>query len=153
MDYFAFWATKSQLTMFASTVSANFVYNNTNRATSTTLSRAFTLAQQNVNLLTPGSLYGDRLNQLDLRIGKVLEFAGTRASLNLDLYNAFNANPVLGQINNFGPAWQTPLFVLPDAGSTVRDRGSQLRDAPRPKFRGGRIQRGRGERRLAGRSR
>ena len=45
--------------------------------------------------------------------GKIFRFGPRRASVNLDLYNAFNANSVLGQINNFGPAWQIPIFVLP----------------------------------------
>jgi hypothetical protein len=66
-----------------------------------------------VGLVAPGTTYGERSNQVDLRFGKILRFMGLRANLNLDLYNAFNANPVLGQINNFGPVWQTPLFVLP----------------------------------------
>ena len=48
-----------------------------------------------VNLVTPGSLYGDRVNELDLRFSKVLRFGGTRTKISLDLYNALNANPVL----------------------------------------------------------
>ena len=48
-----------------------------------------------VNVIPPGSAYGDRLNQVDLRIAKVINTGGTsnlRASL--DLYNVFNANAV-----------------------------------------------------------
>ena len=48
-----------------------------------------------VNVITPGSAYGDRLNQLDLRIAKIIDMGGTtnlRASF--DLYNVFNANAV-----------------------------------------------------------
>ena len=66
-----------------------------------------------VGLVEPGTTYGGRSNQVDLRFGKNLRFGGARANVALDLYNAFNANPVLGQINNFGPVWQRPLFVLP----------------------------------------
>ena len=29
-----------------------------------------------INLVTPGDLYGDRINQIDLRVGKVLKFGG-----------------------------------------------------------------------------
>ena len=66
-----------------------------------------------INLLEPGQEYQPRSNQVDLRIGKVLRFGERRTVLSLDLFNAFNANPVLGQINNYGPVWLTPLFVLP----------------------------------------
>jgi hypothetical protein len=38
---------------------------------------------------------GERLTQVDFRVSKLLNFGGTRARLNLDLYNAFNANTAL----------------------------------------------------------
>ena len=38
-------------------------------------------------------------------------YGRTRASVNLDLYNALNANPVLSQNNNFA-AWQVPTSIL-----------------------------------------
>jgi hypothetical protein len=64
-----------------------------------------------VNLVSPGTMYGERLNQVDLRFGKVLSYGRTRTAINLDLYNAFNANPVLSLNNNFG-AWQAPTSIL-----------------------------------------
>jgi hypothetical protein len=64
-----------------------------------------------VNLVTPGTIYGDRLNQLDMRLAKILQFGRTRTTVNLDVYNALNANPVLTQNNNFG-AWQQPTSIL-----------------------------------------
>ncbi|MBI4264934.1 MAG: TonB-dependent receptor [Acidobacteria bacterium] len=66
-----------------------------------------------VNLVEPGTRYLERSTQVDLRLGKIFRPGGRRASVNLDLYNAFNSNSVLGQINNFGPVWQRPIFVLP----------------------------------------
>ena len=48
-----------------------------------------------VNVITPGTAYGDRLNQVDLRLAKIINMAGAanlRASF--DLYNVFNANAV-----------------------------------------------------------
>jgi len=53
------------------------------------------VANVTVNLVTPGSLYGDRVNELDMRFSKILRFAGTRTKISLDLYNALNANPAL----------------------------------------------------------
>ena len=68
-------------------------------------------ANVSVNLVSPGTIYGDRLNQVDLRVSKVLTYGRTRASVNVDLYNALNANPVLSQNNNFA-AWQVPTSIL-----------------------------------------
>jgi hypothetical protein len=31
-----------------------------------------------VNLIEPGTLYGDRLNQLDLRVARILRFGSSR---------------------------------------------------------------------------
>ena len=57
-----------------------------------------------VNLVAPGTLYGDRINQLDFRVAKILKFSGKRAMIALDLYNALNANPILVYNNTFVPA-------------------------------------------------
>ena len=34
-----------------------------------------------VNLIEPGTLYGDRLNQVDFRVAKILKFGGKRAMI------------------------------------------------------------------------
>ena len=63
-------------------------------------------------LIEPRSLYGDRMNQFDLRFGKVLKAGRSRYQLNLDLYNLFNTAPVLTEattLSNF----RTPTAVLP----------------------------------------
>ena len=44
------------------------------------------------NLIEPGSLYGDRINQLDLRVAKNFRFGSTRSMVSLDLYNVMNAS-------------------------------------------------------------
>jgi hypothetical protein len=93
-------------------VGANNIYNNAVRPTLTTLARPFTLAQANVNLIQPGTVYGDRLNQFDLRFTKIVPVGKGRVDLNVDLYNAFNSDAILTQLNNFGPAWQLPLSVI-----------------------------------------
>lgn len=48
---------------------------------------------------------------MDLRFAKILRFGIQRASLNMDLYNAFNANAVLQQSNAFGN-WLQPQGIL-----------------------------------------
>ncbi len=59
------------------------------------LGRPPTESSINVNVIPPGSVYGDRLNQTDLRLAKVIGIGGAaniRASL--DIYNVFNTNAV-----------------------------------------------------------
>jgi len=58
-----------------------------------------------------GMLRGERLHQVDLRVSKLLRFAGTRARANVDIYNALNSSAVLLQNDTFG-AWQTPTEIL-----------------------------------------
>ena len=45
-----------------------------------------------VNVLEPNTVFGDRIDQLDIRIGKILRFGRTRTNLNLDIVNALNSN-------------------------------------------------------------
>ena len=56
-------------------------------------------------------MYGERLNQLDLRFAKIFKFGRTRTALNLDLFNAFNGNTVLTVNNNFA-SWLQPQGIL-----------------------------------------
>jgi hypothetical protein len=67
-----------------------------------------------VNLIEPGSLYTDRMNQVDLRFAKVLTFGGRRVQVSADIFNAFNASPVQQENYTFVPggAWRTPLLIL-----------------------------------------
>ena len=77
------------------------------------------VANVTTNLVTPGSLYGDRVNEVDLRFSKIFRLAGTRIKATLDMYNALNANPALTYNQTFNPAvttgaaaWLTPTSVL-----------------------------------------
>jgi hypothetical protein len=88
------------------------VYNNTNRTTLTTLGRPFTLNQQTVHLIEPGSFYGDRLNQIDLRLTKIVNVGKGRLDLNVDFYNAFNSDAVVAELGSVGPVWRLPLTVI-----------------------------------------
>ncbi len=69
-------------------------------------------ANTTVNVVNPGTVFGDRHNQLDLRFAKILKFAKTRTALNVDLYNALNANPVLSENANYA-AFRAPTAILP----------------------------------------
>jgi hypothetical protein len=72
-----------------------------------------------VNLIEPGTLYGERVNQVDMRFAKVLRFGRTRSTVGIDLYNITNSNAVLTYIQTFSPtvttgtaAWLRPTSVL-----------------------------------------
>jgi len=67
-----------------------------------------------IDLITPGDVHGDRVNQLDFRIGKVVRFSGWRSQFSVDLYNALNANPIESYNQAFiaGGAWLRPTGVL-----------------------------------------
>ena len=69
-------------------------------------------ATATVPLIEPRSLFGDRMNQFDLRFGKVLKVGRSRYQVNLDLYNVFNAAPALTEANNLSN-FRTPTAVLP----------------------------------------
>ena len=48
---------------------------------------------------------------MDLRFGKVLRFGSARAAVNLDLYNAINANTVIAANESFD-SWLAPTSIL-----------------------------------------
>jgi carboxypeptidase family protein len=66
------------------------------------------------NLIEPGSMYGDRVNQLDLRVAKNLRFGSTRSMVSVDLYNVMNASAILTYNQNFVPngTWLQANSVL-----------------------------------------
>jgi carboxypeptidase family protein len=70
-----------------------------------------------VNIVEPGTLYGDRVNEFDLRFAKILRFGRTRTNVGLDIYNLTNAAPVLTYNETYVPGqtvggWLTPTSVL-----------------------------------------
>jgi hypothetical protein len=69
-----------------------------------------------VNLLKPGDRFGDDVNQIDLKIAKVLRFGRTRTNVGVDLYNVSNSAAVIGYNQTYSPTattWLTPTSVLP----------------------------------------
>ena len=69
-------------------------------------------------MIEPGQVYGDRLNQTDIKIAKVLRFGRARTMVGIDVYNLFNTDVVTGQNNTYTPVpgsvgiWQVPNLVL-----------------------------------------
>jgi len=71
-----------------------------------------------ITVTEPGSLSEARMNQLDVRLGKTLRFANMRVKPVFDLYNVFNASPVLRVNNTYATQWPRPTDVL--GGRTVK---------------------------------
>jgi hypothetical protein len=66
-----------------------------------------------VNLVEPGTLYGDRINQVDIRVSKMIQLGRTRTTVGLDLYNATNSSAIQTYNETFGANWLAPTLVLP----------------------------------------
>jgi hypothetical protein len=68
-----------------------------------------------VNLVAPGTMYGDRINELDFRIAKNIKLSSKRVTVGVDLYNALNSSAILtynaGFVPNNGPGF-APISVL-----------------------------------------
>ncbi len=86
------------------------------------LGRPLSLSAPNVtvNLVEPGTLYGDRVNEFDVRLAKILKFGRTRTNVGFDIYNILNSAAVLTYNQAFilpsatspSGSWLTPTGVL-----------------------------------------
>jgi len=84
------------------------------------LGRPLSSGNVTVNLIPRGTLYGARVNNVDLRIAKIVRFRGTRAQFGADLYNLLNTDVVTAYNNGYsaptatqGSIWLTPTAILP----------------------------------------
>jgi hypothetical protein len=93
------------------TIAANYVASNADVQPSLGRELSGGAANTTVNIVEPGTLYGDRITTLDLRFAKLLRFGRSRATVNLDLNNAFNSSAVLSLNSSFA-RWQVPLSIL-----------------------------------------
>ena len=91
---------------------ATNVYNNANRAALTTLGAAVHQRAGHDQHDRARSAYGDRLNQIDLRFTKIVNVGTGRIDFNVDFYNAFNSDAVIGEIGSIGPVWRLPTTVI-----------------------------------------
>ena len=86
---------------------ATFGVGATPEGNSTGLSDNYVLPTgQQVNLLLPGREYPERINQVDLRVGKIFNIGGTRTNVAIDLLNLFNANTGTAFEQNYGDGSQ-----------------------------------------------
>ena len=64
-----------------------------------------------MNVIPPGTLYGDRLNQLDVRLGKNFRLQRYRLNAAVDVYNLLNSDAVLNENSSY-TVWRTPLSLV-----------------------------------------
>ena len=99
------------------TVFANYVA--TNAVIRPSLGRnlsAGATANVTVNIVPPGTMFLDRVNQFDLRAARDFRFGGTRVRGMIDLYNVFNANTVVTANPSYGTTgatWLVPQVIMP----------------------------------------
>jgi hypothetical protein len=98
-----------------STLAGNYAFTNTDIAPSLHRNLSGNAQNATVNLVAPGTLYGDRINQIDFRAGKVLKLGRLRTQLSVDLYNTLNSSAIQTYNQTFivNGAWLTPTLVLP----------------------------------------
>ena len=65
-----------------------------------------------IDILRPGELRGERVNQIDFRIGKRLSYGRMRSTISLDVYNLLNPDTILGYTQTFGNNWLRPTQVM-----------------------------------------
>jgi hypothetical protein len=75
------------------------------------------------NIFQPQTRFEGRINQLDARLTKNIQVGRSRIQAQFDLYNVFNASPILGINTRYGPAWLTPTEIL---GARLFKVGAQL---------------------------
>jgi hypothetical protein len=66
----------------------------------------------NVQLIKPGTMYGPRARQMDMRVSKRFRFGRNRIMGNVDIFNLFNAGSGIDSWNTtYGPDWQKPMLL------------------------------------------
>ena len=108
------------------------------RQVQTSLGRPLSNAAPNVtvNLIEPGTLYGDRVNEFDVRLAKILKFGRTRTNVGIDFYNILNSAAVLSYNQNFnttvlsGPGGVAAADVGAPAAVRQAQRDDRLLEQP-----------------------
>ncbi len=72
-----------------------------------------------IDLVAPGEVWGDRVNEVNLRFAKVLRFGRFRTHAGIDIYNILNSNAILTYNQTYTPPtatspsqWLAPQAVL-----------------------------------------
>jgi hypothetical protein len=94
-------------------LAANWIVSNAQIAPALGRPLAGNAALASINVVEPGVMYGDRLNQLDFRVSKILRFDNRRLNVGVDVFNLFNTNAVYAYFQTLNTA--TPATYLQPA--------------------------------------
>ena len=78
----------------------------------TTLPRPLTQNTATVNFIAPGTQYGDRMNQVDVRFAKSVPLRKGRLQATVSIFNLLNSNSTLTWNTRYGPQWLIPTSIL-----------------------------------------
>ena len=70
-----------------------------------------------MNLIEPGTVWGDRVNAIDLRVAKILRFGRTRTNVGVDIYNLFNSERRADLQPGVQPRWTLARADHGDVGA------------------------------------
>lgn len=67
-----------------------------------------------VNLIEPGTVWGDRVNDLSVRVAKIIRIGRTRTNVGVDVYNVLNSDAILTYNQQFSPGgrWLVPTSIM-----------------------------------------
>jgi hypothetical protein len=65
-----------------------------------------------LDVLPPGTMYGERLNQVDLRVSKSVRVGRTTVRPTVSVYNLLNANTIVQYNNRYNASWPAPVNIL-----------------------------------------
>jgi hypothetical protein len=79
------------------------------------IGRTLTGALNQVNLIAPATMWGERRNNIDLRIAKILRYGGMRTQVGVDIFNLLNADTITNYNYGFVPggSWLIPTTIVP----------------------------------------
>jgi hypothetical protein len=66
-----------------------------------------------VDLIRPGTEFGDRMYQLDAKVARRFKFRGVSVKPEISIFNLLNNNAPLLYNTTFGPSWRVPTYILP----------------------------------------
>ena len=94
-----------------------------------TLSEANTVT---VNLIEPNTLFGERRNNIDLRLSKILRYSRTRTQVGIDIYNLMNSDTITAYSQTFSPTSTTLAERTDHRAGAVRSLQRAVRLLDRP---------------------
>ncbi len=67
-----------------------------------------------IKIVEPGVLYGDQVNEVDLRLGKIFKIGRARTTVGVDIYNLLNSAAILSYNQTFiaGGSWLAPTSEI-----------------------------------------